>query len=73
MNVLLFILALVHTIISGLMMFRTDYTGLGLRKKAYDLNKSIKSIPLLQLFYADWLISFIVCLVIVLLASMKPK
>lgn len=71
MNVLLFILALVHVIISALMMFRKDYSGL--RKQFKSMNESIDSIPLLELFYADWLISFIVCLVIVLLTSMKPN
>ena len=71
MNVLLFILALVHVIISGLMMFRKDYSGL--QKIFTDMNESIQKIPLLEKFYAEWLLSFIVCLVIVLLASMKPK
>lgn len=73
MNVLLFILALVHVIISGLMMFRKDYTGLDLRGKAKSMNKSTENIPFIGLFYVDWLLSFIVCLVIVLLTSMKPK
>ena len=69
MNVLLFILALVHVIISALMMFQKDYSGL---RKLFDkINNSLNNIPLLNLIYIDWLISFVVCLVIILLISMK--
>lgn len=69
MNVLLFVLALAHVIVSASLMFRKDFSGV---RKIFDsVNRSIKSIPLLQLFYAEWLVSFIICLVIVLLTSMR--